>query len=180
MNYIIFDVEATCWEGSPLSEVQEIIEIGAVMLNEYGEELGSYNRFIQPIINPTLSIFCKRLTSIQQSDVDRAKKYPTVIEEFQDWAEIFDEEYLLCSWGDFDRKILISNCDLHNLEWEWVEQHINVKEQYRALKRLNRARGLKAAVKAEGFEFTGIQHRGISDAENLAKIFAKHIDEWIY
>ena len=40
-------------------------------------------------------------------------------------------------------------------------------------------RGLKAITKKEGFEFTGIHHRAIADAENLAKIVAKYIDEWV-
>ena len=46
------------------------------------------------------------------------------------------------------------------------------------MKRLNRSCGLKNALKREGFEFTGIHHRGISDAENLTKIFTKFLDEW--
>jgi 3'-5' exoribonuclease 1 len=45
-------------------------------------------------------------------------------------------------------------------------------------KRMKQPIGLKKAVVREGFEFTGIHHRGISDAENLAKIFAKHLDVW--
>ena len=31
---------------------------------------------------------------------------------------------------------------------------------------------------AEGFEFTGTYHRGLSDAQNLAKVFVKYIDMW--
>jgi len=41
-------------------------------------------------------------------------------------------------------------------------------------------RGLKRVTKQEGFEFTGIHHRAIADAENLAKIIAKFIDQWVY
>ena len=33
MNYIIFDLEATCWEHDR-NRINEIIEIGAVKLNE--------------------------------------------------------------------------------------------------------------------------------------------------
>lgn len=181
MNFIIYDLEATCWEGRPLSKTQEIIEIGAVLVDRYGEEKGSFNRFVQPIVNPVLSPFCKELTTISQEDVQRAERFPSVIEDFQDWAEIFDEEYLLCSWGNFDKKMLINDCILHDLEYDWVEDyHINVKQQYKEIKRLNRPRGLKRAVESEGFEFTGIHHRGISDAENLAKVFAKYLDMWQY
>lgn len=160
--------------------IQEIIEIGALKINPYGEVTGSFNQFVQPILNPRLSAFCQELTSIEQSDVDRARTFPEVIELFQDWAEIYEEDYLLCSWGNFDRKMLVQDCRLHRLEDEWAEEHINLKRQYQELKKLRRPRGLRRAVEAEGFEFTGIHHRGIADAENLAKIFGKYLDEWRY
>jgi inhibitor of KinA sporulation pathway (predicted exonuclease) len=38
--------------------------------------------------------------------------------------------------------------------------------------------GLKSAVEREGFEFTGTHHRGIDDAENLAKIFVQYLGLW--
>ncbi len=178
MNFIIYDLEATCWKGRPIGETQETIEIGAVQVNRYGEVLGSYNRFVRPIINPILSPFCRELTSISQEDVNRAHTFPNVIEEFQDWIGIFEEDYLLCSWGSFDKTMLERDCLLHDLSDDWLQQHINIKRQYHQLKRLHRPCGLKRAVVKEGFEFTGIQHRGISDAENLAKVFTKYVDEW--
>ena len=178
MNFIIYDLEATCWEGRPLSKTQEIIEIGAVMVNRYGEVSSSFNRFVKPIVNPTLSPFCKELTSIEQEQINRADLFPSVVEDFQDWGEIFDEEYLLCSWGNFDKKMLVHDCELHDMESDWAVKHINLKQQYKEIKRIHRPKGLKAAVKQEGFEFTGTHHRAISDAENLAKIFTKYLDMW--
>ena len=178
MNYIVFDLEATCWMGRPPGYVQETIEIGAYRLNEYGEITGVYNRFVKPILNPILSAFCRELTSIEQEQIDRAKSFPEVIEEFKDWAGVYDSEYLLCSWGDFDRKMLIRDCELHKLEWEWADEHINLKAQYKEIKRLKKPRGLHSAVVKEGFEFTGVHHRGIADAENLTKVFNKYLDEW--
>jgi len=181
LNFIVLDLEATCWEGRPPSKVQEIIEIGAFRLNPYGEVTGTFNKFIRPILNPRLSHFCRELTSIEQGFIDRANEFPKVIEHFQDWAEIFDEDYLLCSWGNFDKKMLIQDCRLHGMDYDWIEgYHINVKGQYQELKRLRRPRGLKRAVTTEGFEFTGTHHRGIDDAENLAKVFAKYLDMWQY
>jgi len=181
LNFIIYDLEATCWEGTPIAKVQETIEVGAVKVDAYGDILGHFNRFIRPVINPYLSHFCQELTSIDQMQINRAAGFIEVIEDFQDWIEIFDEPYLLCSWGSFDRKMLIQDCELHDMESDWVsEHHINLKRQYQELKKLRRPRGLKRAVEKEGFEFTGIHHRGISDAENLAKIFIKHRDMWVY
>ena len=65
MNFIIYDIEATCWRGMPPGLIQETIEIGAVKCNYYGEPLGEFSRFIRPQINPELSLFCRQLTNIE-------------------------------------------------------------------------------------------------------------------
>ena len=180
MHFIIYDLEATCWEGTPRQKTQEIIEIGAVLLSPYGEVKGTFNRFVRPILNPNLSFFCKKLTSIEQHNVDRASRYPVVLEAFQDWCEVFYEDCIFASWGNFDKKMLLQDCELHDMETDWLETHINLKRQYQEIKKLRQPWGLKKSVEREGFEFTGIPHRAISDAENLAKLFIAHIDEWRY
>ena len=179
MNFIIFDLEASCWLGRPPHGINEIIEIGAVKVNEYGEVLSIFNKFVKPTVNPILSDFCKKLTSIRQDDVDRSRPFPHIIDIFKDWIDIYDEPYCLVSWGKYDKRQLIADCNLHKLESDWLEHHINLKEQYRSIKNLPDEPGLKKAVKSEGFEFTGIHHRAISDAENTAKIFIKFIDAWV-
>ena len=178
MNFIVFDIEATCWNGYASSRIQETIEIGALRLNRYGEVEDIFNRFIKPVIYPQLSAYCQELTTISQVDVNKADIFPYVIEDFQDWGLVFDEDYVLCSWGSFDQKILMQDCNYYDMEIDWLESHIDLKKQYRELKRLSKPRGLKKAVLAEGFEFTGTQHRAIYDAENLAKVFATYLDEW--
>ncbi|HNL38599.1 MAG TPA: 3'-5' exonuclease [Saprospiraceae bacterium] len=178
MNYIVYDLEATCWENMPIGYVQETIEIGAFRVNAYGEVRGKFNRFIKPVVHPVLSPFCRQLTSITQEDVNRAKTFPDVIEEFQNWARIDEDDYLLCSWGSFDKKMFINDCRLHRLDTDWAEQHVNLKEQYRISNRMRHGIGLRKAVEKEGILFTGMHHRGISDAENLVKLFLKYLGTW--
>lgn len=181
MHYIIYDLEATCWENRPTNYEQEIIEIGAVMLNGYGEALGTFNRFVRPILHPDLSFYCKNLTNIDQAVINRASDFQTVIEEFQDWAEVFYEDYLLCAWGSFDEKILRKDCILHDVETDWLEEKcLNIKRQFQEIKRLRQPWGLKKAVEKSGFEFEGEPHRAINDAINLTKIFLENRDEWRY
>jgi len=178
MNYIIYDLEATCWETPPPGYVQETIEIGAYKINEYGEIRGKFSRFVKPSLHPNLSIFCKQLTNIAQPDINRADFFPVVIEEFISWGRIEEEDYTLCSWGTFDRKQFIRDCKLHRLESDWAEHHANLKEQYRVLRGMRSSIGLKKAIEKEGILFTGQAHRGISDAENLVKLFLKFLGSW--
>lgn len=179
MNFIVYDLEATCWENRAKRQ-SEVIEIGALKLNEYAEVEDTFARFVKPVVHPFLSPFCIQLTSITQVEVNRAAKFYTVIEEFQDWIGVDEEEYLLCSWGNYDKTQLIKDCDFHDIDSDWVEKHINLKAQYQQIRSLNKPFGLKKAVKSEGFEFEGTHHRGIDDVYNLAKIFGKFFDEWRY
>ncbi|MCB0528118.1 MAG: exonuclease domain-containing protein [Saprospiraceae bacterium] len=178
MNYIVYDLEATCWEHTPPGYVQETIEIGAFRINHFGEVRGKFNRFIRPSVHPTLSPFCRNLTSIQQEDVNRALAFPEVIQEFWDWGRIEEEDYILCSWGSFDKKMFANDCRLHRMDPAWTDHHVNLKEQYRNMKRIRRSIGLRKAVEKEGILFTGVHHRGISDAENLVKLFLKYLGSW--
>jgi len=180
VNFIIYDLEATCWRGRPPRNVQEIIEIGALLVNDYGEVEDVFSRFVRPVVSPNLSAFCEELTSITQEDVDRAHTFDRVIEDFQDWGHIWDEDYVLCSWGSFDKRMLKQDCALHDLESDWVSPHINLKKQYQTIRRLRKPTGLRRTVEREGFEFTGIHHRAIADAENLTKVFTKYLDMWQY
>ena len=180
MNFIIYDLECTCWKERPSGMVMETIEIGAVRLNEFGEVMDSFNAFIRPTVHPVLSDFCRQLTSISQIDVNRAETFPRVINDFMDFIELEDGDYWLCSWGGFDKRQLVADCQRHDLATDWLYYHLNLKDQYQKMKRLRQPMGLKKAVEREGFEFTGIHHRGISDAQNLAKIFVKHLDVWQY
>ena len=180
MNFIIYDIEATCWKtkGEAYQKRQEIIEIGALKIDDDGQILSTYSTFVRPVFHPTLSDFCQQLTSIHQVDVNKAEPFDQIIENFKEWTGMYDEDYLLCSWGCFDRSIFIKNCLMYDLESEWAKQHISLKHQYPRIIGTGREVGLKRAVVNEGFDFDGMHHRAISDAENLAKIFIKYLPLW--
>ena len=180
MKFIVYDIEATCWEGRPPVMVQETIEIGALEIDQVGRVLRQFSRLIKPVIHPQMSLFCRKLTQIDQGDIDRAQKFPRVIRDFKDWIGVEDDDYLLASWGDFDRTQLMADCRQHRLEDWWLDEHINLKKQYQQIRGLPKRRGLKSAVKHEGHVWEGEQHRALTDAINTAKVFTELIDVWRY
>ena len=179
MHYIIFDLEATCWENQMLNREQEIIEIGAVKYTRFGETLGQYQTFIRPTEYPSLSNYCTRLTGIDQDDVQNAPTFGNVIGEFLHWAEEDGIPLAYCAWGKYDRELLLYECERLGLEDEWLEPYLNLKQQYRELNRIPGRVGLKSALNRERIEFTGQHHRALDDAINLGKIFEKYIDSWM-
>lgn len=176
MKYIILDLEATCWENKDMKKTNEIIEIGALCISEDRKIESEFCAFVKPILNSGLSDFCKKLTTITQRDVDDAEAFDKVITKFRDW--IGKEEYVLCSWGFYDRKQLTQDCKLHKIDTGWLSKHISIKHQYAEIKGLTKPMGMGSALHTEGLELTGTHHRGIDDARNIAKIFLKHFEKW--
>jgi inhibitor of KinA sporulation pathway (predicted exonuclease) len=105
MDFIIFDLEATCDENVILPD-SEIIEIGAVRLNHDFEEVGRFNKFVRPEVRPILSNFCKRLTSIKQYNVKTANVFSVVMKEFEDWI-LESSDYKIYSWGGYDKNQIL-------------------------------------------------------------------------
>lgn len=177
MNYIILDLEATCWQDRSIKRQSEIIEIGAVKINERKEILGEFNAFVKPKLHPELSSFCMELTTIEQQDIDDAANYKSVINDFWDWINL-DEDYLLCSWGFYDRSQFTKDCELNQMSTDWLKNHISLKHQYGSFKKLKRPIGMGGALRNENIKLEGTHHRGIDDARNIAKIFLAYFDEW--
>ena len=177
MNWIILDLEATCWQDRRTGP-NEIIEIGALCINDKQEILGEFQSFVKPQAHPKLSKFCTELTSITQKMVDSAPLFPEALDYFLQWIQSFKDDYMLCSWGNYDRNQFLSDCQLHNTNFAWLRPHISLKHQHAEICKLRRKVGVKNALKLEGLDFEGTHHRGIDDARNIAKIFLRYYGQW--
>jgi len=173
MNYIIFDLEATCDDKKTIKN--EIIEIGAIKLNEKLEMVEEFQRFSKPILNPILTDFCKDLTKIKQYDVDNAQLIGIIIDEFK---QFIGEDYKLCSWGFYDKKQLLNDCELNSLDNSWIKNHISIKHQHQEINKLKKGVGLTKALSMENMSFDGTHHRGIDDARNISKLFISNFNNW--
>lgn len=168
MNYIIVDLEATCWQKGTSPQRMEIIEIGAVKLNEDFEIIDEFDSFVKPVVEPELSEFCIELTSIQQTDVDTAPTFLEIYPEFLKW--IGADEYYLCSWGAYDPKQFMIDCERNVIPYpEKFSNHINIKKEFCTWQEI-RPCGMKRALQILDIPLEGSHHRGIDDARNIAKI----------
>lgn len=177
MNYIILDLEATCWKERNAGFQNEIIEIGALKVAADGKVMDEFSAFIRPKLHPVLSPFCTELTTITQTEIDQAKGFTEVIQDFWKWIDL-SEPYLLCSWGFYDKSQFKKDCLLHELAVSWLKPHISLKHQYAKLNNLERPIGMGYALKRENLKLEGTHHRGIDDARNITKIFKAYIGHW--
>jgi inhibitor of KinA sporulation pathway (predicted exonuclease) len=178
--YIIIDLEATCWRTSNKGE-NEIIEIGAVLINKSYNILGEYQTFIKPARNPVLSEFCTSLTSITQKDVDRAEKFPVAFKKFIHWlaekSKCDIKNIVFCSWGYYDKKQLKKDCAFHDVKYPFLI-HRSLKHEF-AKKLKHKPVGMKKALRICKIELEGTHHRALSDTRNITKIFIKEkMAEW--
>ena len=82
------------------AEKVEIIEIGAVKINEKLEVVDDFCSFVRPKLHPEISPFCTKLTSIVQDDIEDAPMFDEAIELFEDWVGFSDTRSVLMSWGN--------------------------------------------------------------------------------
>ena len=169
MNYVVVDLEATCWQGSQVKEM-EIIEIGAVLLDgETFHEWSDFEQFVQPVTNPMLTDFCRQLTHIKQGQIDSAPHFEEAFGNFMEW--IGDDPFKLCSWGAFDYEIFNFELDRKAMVWppNFVG-YMNLKDLYARAYSTKPSIGLRLAMRKLGMPFEGRLHRGIDDARNIARV----------
>lgn len=179
-HFIIFDLEATCWRGNKMGRQQEIIEIGACRVDSYGVVGDTFHSFVRPVLNPDLSVYCKKLTGIPQESIDGADVFKEVIEHYVEWIYSAGESIVHGSWGSIDLRLLRDDCSLHEVDADWVYPCMDLKSQYHQIKNIPKKKGLRRVLQDEGFSFDGNHHRALDDASNLCKIFVKYLDMWMY
>ncbi|KAJ3308229.1 3'-5' exoribonuclease 1 [Boothiomyces sp. JEL0838] len=177
----ILDFEATCWESNDQMDNQrEIIEFPIVVLNTKTlQVVDKFHEYVRPVVNPTLSEFCIRLTGITQETVDKADTFPNVFQR----AKSFLSQYPL-SKSVF---VTVGQWDINQLFEQAEREGIKVNPNFRKVLDLQiefckcfnekKKRGLKRMLEYLGLEFIGRQHSGIDDCMNTARICVEMIHD---
>lgn len=107
MYFVIMDLE---WNNSfnKLTQkfMNEIIEIGAVKLDEELNEVSTFSELIRPVISKKLRSRIKNLTNISNEEVRTGGTFEEVIKEFEEWV---GDDAVVMSWGDTDLRTLLTN-----------------------------------------------------------------------
>lgn len=113
MNYIVMDLE---W-NQPILKANlrpqmpfEIIEIGAVKLDESFSVIDEYDSMIKPVIYPKLHYKVKDLLGYNENRLRNGRKFRKVSKEFFSWC---GDNYVFCTWGCSDLVQLQHNLDFY-------------------------------------------------------------------
>lgn len=90
MNYIVLDLE---WNQCPYGKAREvaalpfeIIEIGAVRLNESRQVTGQFREVVRPQVYTSLHFRTKEVISLRALDFEGARSFPEVAADFFSWC----------------------------------------------------------------------------------------------
>lgn len=110
LNYILLDLE---WNSAYSSKhqkfVNEIIEIGAVKLNERLEEIDSFRVIIRSALTKRLSGRFKTLTNITNEEMRAGISFKDGLELYTNWVASDD---ITMTWSNTDLYVLLENCRL--------------------------------------------------------------------
>ncbi len=175
MDYIVFDLE---WNqsdtGREVKEIPfEIIEIGAVKLNEEFRMKGKFHRLIKPEIYKELHYITRSLIHIKMEELVNEKSFPEVMEEFLDWC---GDDYIFCTWGPIDLTELQRNMRFYQMpalsggpiKFYDVQKLFSIGFEDRKTRR-----ALEHAVDVLGIEKDIPFHRAFSDAYYTAKVLSR-------
>ncbi|MDI6879349.1 MAG: 3'-5' exonuclease KapD [Desulfitobacteriaceae bacterium] len=175
MEFLCADFEFTVKRtfGSPRAWFPEIIEVGAVRMNEGGElDSERYSAFVKPRFYPKLSDECYGITGIRQEDVDGGIPLDEALIAMKQLAP--NPDTWLVAWGDADRRILGNACYKYGLDYPYLwANYCDLAESYQAFRHLERKSSLKHAVDAMEVEQVGILHSALDDAVNAALVMQK-------
>jgi len=176
MKYIVFDLEMNNKWGT---SIHEIIEIGAVKINQDLVIEDDFQAFVRPKTHTVLSRLIKKKTRIRQEWVDRAPLLPVVLERFRDW--IGPDDFLLCGWSSDDHLALQRNYKMNGLaepKYDLLNNYRDIQKSFINLFQQKNQVSLKNAL--EMLNLTpkyDIWHRAIYDAFHTAQVFVEIYDK---
>lgn len=165
MCKIIVDFEMNC------GMKREIIEVGAVRLNEKNQVFSEFCSYVRPRNHISKRTFS--LTGIKQSDVVKALELKEVLDDFLEW--IGDDCTAIYSWSSNDLLQLEKECAEKRIENNELRRIFSIWHDYQKefgeLLHYNGQLSLKNAVSAIDSSFIGKQHSALNDARNTAVVF---------
>ena len=156
---------------------EEVIEIGAVRLDENFQQEAEFQCYVKPEYGP-IKKHITSLTGITQAMVADKKTYAACFQDFVDW--VGEEETKIYSWSMSDIKQLRSECryKLPDFDISWLNARwVDLQQEFDDRLGLHNSLALKHALGAMDHKFEGTQHTALADAINTSAILTLMQDD---
>lgn len=175
MNYIIFDLEwnqSSTVAGTNPAIPFEIIEIGAVKLNEEKVMIDEFSALIKPQVYKTMHYMTGKLVHIKMAELKHEQPFEEVMNDFLNWC---GEDYIFGTWGPLDLTELQRNMIYYGFKpfMDGPLPFYDIQKLFAIEYDEGRERrALENAIDYLELEKDIPFHRAFSDAYYTAKVFA--------
>ena len=179
MGYVVMDMEwnqamssqSPVFNRLPIHLRGEIIQIGAVRLNDDLSPGEEFQIDVKPVYFRKMHYKVEKLTGIDKERLEHGVSFPKALAEFREFC---GDDCTFLTWGCDDRGIMEQNIIIHDLDWDWIKDWVNLQVIYNLQTDTGRSQtGLATAMEHFGIEQTRVAHDALGDAYNTALVCSK-------
>ncbi|MCQ2385969.1 MAG: exonuclease domain-containing protein [Clostridia bacterium] len=180
MKYVVLDLE---WNQTYFEKAQsvqkelsvrlrgEVIQIGAVMLNEAKDIVGSYRITVKPKFFKRIHKHVARLTGITQEQIDHGVPLTEAMDCFRRFT---GDDAVFLTWGPDDLPMLYDNLRANRLDGSFLSRYYDMQPMFnRETDGERRQRSLEYAMEHFGIAQTLPAHDALNDAYFTALVAQK-------
>lgn len=180
MYYVIMDLE---WNNSYNKKLKsffnEIIEIGAVMVDDELDVVDTFSVLVRSQLSNKLSGRVKSLTHISNEDMYGGVSFGKAISDFSKW--VADKDCIFMSWGNGDLRVMLDNLKFFNdIDGiPFIARYVDLQKYCQQFLNLSNAQqiGLSAAATLFGVDVSEYStHRALDDSLLSLRCFKKSYD----
>ena len=178
MNYIVLDME---WNQAstyaemvkkPVFLTGEIIQIGAVKLDQDFQAVDSFDHRIVPRYYTALHPAVAEITGLSERDLRRGESFPDAFAAFCDWC---GADFVFLIWGTEDLRILRKNMELYDMDTSFMPPCFNLQNVFaKQLAQNTKQYGLHKALDFV-HETPYDAHDALNDAKSTTLV-CRHLD----
>lgn len=176
-NYIVFDLE---WNQSSTGKADsvasfpfEILEIGAVKLDEQFHITDEFHRLIYPQVYQKLHYAISEVTHLNMEELrSNGVSFPSAVQDFLKWC---GSDAIFCTWGSMDLTELQRNMRYYDIKNPFPKPlyYYDVQKLYAHFCRNGEKPSLDTAVQELGIPQDRPFHRAADDAWYTGKVLAQ-------
>lgn len=178
MKYVVMDLEFNMpntrfrSERNGIRLNSEIIEIGAVRLNEALEQEDEYCAFVKPTAYKAMNYDIQDLTGITTDMIWSGRDFRTVAEEFLEWC---GEDFVFVTWSENDIFAIEDNMLYHGMEIDGLPACYDIQPMFDdQISMQDRSMPLNYAIWKFGIQVEGGNlHDALCDAKETAEVLRR-------
>ncbi|WP_300380280.1 3'-5' exonuclease [Clostridium sp.] len=187
MSFIIIDLEFNNLEGitkffpdifeknSKIIDLDldnEIIEIGAVKLDNYMKVIEELKVYIKPSVIPILNPKISEITNIKEVDLEDGASFKEGMDRL---SNLIEEGDIICSWAKDDIIEIINNANYHNYDnIKWLKNYLDLQEYSTNILGKKKSLSLKSALEELRIKVDNTKlHDALNDAIYTGEVFKR-------